>query len=251
MIFDEFDQIHADEEMKSSTLHKVMEKQKQRRRRMHGFMSLGTVCACILLFLAVFQPWQTTPSTKPVAVSKEVYSYVTLDINPSMEWKLNEKQTIVDVRFYNKDAQRLSDKIKVKGLPLEEALQKLMNNEDFQSYLDTGFLEVSVYSPDTKTSLTLEEELNSYLSEHMNSDNYHCSHLDEETHHNARQHHVSGGRYRVIEEIMNYDSSYSVKELEKYSMRELYDILAKYTNTTEEPSMGKDCHGRGHHGHNR
>lgn len=241
MIFDEFDQIHADEELKKATLRTVMQKQKQRRRMRSGLVSLGTVCVLLLL---LFQPWNNDP-VKPQTATKKIYSYITLDINPSMEWQLDEKQTVVDVHTYNQDAKNLLKDVEVKGLPLQDALNNLMKDDAFQQYLNSGFLEVSVYSKDSSTSLTLEEEVNSFLSEHISQENYHCSHLDEDTHHEAREHHVSGGKYRIMEDILSYDSSYTLEDLQSLSMKDLYELLAKYT----QDEVGMGCHDQEHHNH--
>ena len=89
MIFDEFDGIHASDEIKQKTLHNVM-KQRSRKKRT-GMTAALTLCVTCLL-VVLFQPWrlmEASPAPAP-APTLAVYSYVTLDINPSMEWKLDE-----------------------------------------------------------------------------------------------------------------------------------------------------------------
>ncbi|MFR5078589.1 MAG: hypothetical protein ACLTDX_11425 [[Clostridium] innocuum] len=55
MIFDEFDGIHASDEIKQKTLHNVM-KQRSRKKR-SGLPAALTLCVTCLLVIR-FQPWK-------------------------------------------------------------------------------------------------------------------------------------------------------------------------------------------------
>lgn len=114
MIFDEFDGIHASDEIKQKTLHNVM-KQRSRKKRT-GMTAALTLCVTCLL-VVLFQPWrlmEASPAPAP-APTLAVYSYVTLDINPSMEWKLDEQQRVVRVTAYNKDADNILTELQLEG----------------------------------------------------------------------------------------------------------------------------------------
>ena len=85
------------------------------------------------------------------------------------------------------------------------------------------------------------------LEEVVPQNQFHCSHLDDDTHQEAQQHHMSAGKYRVIDEILRHDSAKSVEELQKLSMKELYSVLERY----DPSAVPEGCHGRqmrkGHH----
>ena len=150
MIFDEFDGIHASDEIKQKTLHNVM-KQRSRKKRT-GMTAALTLCVTCLL-VVLFQPWrlmEASPAPAP-APTLAVYSYVTLDINPSMEWKLDEQQRVVRVTAYNKDADNILTELQLEGVQLDTALRMLLDNEQFSAYMKTGFLEVSVYSENSSS----------------------------------------------------------------------------------------------------
>ena len=120
MIFDEFDGIHASDEIKQKTLHNVM-KQRSRKKRT-GMTAALTLCVTCLL-VVLFQPWrlmEASPAPAP-APTLAVYSYVTLDINPSMEWKLDEQQRVVRVTAYNKDADNILTELQLEGKQLDTA----------------------------------------------------------------------------------------------------------------------------------
>lgn len=246
MIFDEFDGIHASDEIKQKPLHNVM-KQRSRKKRT-GMTAALTLCVTCLL-VVLFQPWrlmEASPAPAP-APTLAVYSYVTLDINPSMEWKLDEQQRVVRVTAYNKDADNILTELQLEGVQLDTALRMLLDNEQFSAYMKTGFLEVSVYSENSSVSLDLEQQINQQLEEVVPQNQFHCSHLDDDTHQEAQQHHMSAGKYRVIDEILRHDSAKSVEELQKLSMKELYSVLERY----DPSAVPEGCHGRqmrkGHH----
>lgn len=246
MIFDEFDGIHASDEIKQKTLHNVI-KQKNRKKKTGTAAALAFSALCFLILL--FQPWKLMEGSPEAAPSPApaVYSYVTLDINPSMEWKLDEQQKVVSITAYNRDADNILKELKLEGKQLDSALELLLNNEKFSSYMKKGFLEVSVYSENSSVSLELEQQINRYLEQSMPQNQFHCSHLDEETHHEAQQHHMSAGKYRVIDEILLHDTAKSIEELQKLSMKQLYAILERY----DPSAVPEGCHGKqvnkGHH----
>ena len=115
MIFDEFDGIHASDEIKQKTLHNVM-KQRSRKKRT-GMTAALTLCVTCLL-VVLFQPWrlmEASPAPAP-APTLAVYSYVTLDINPSMEWKLDEQQRVIGAHVLGNPA---SEIITLAGMAVE------------------------------------------------------------------------------------------------------------------------------------
>lgn len=244
MIFDEFDGIHASDEIKQKTLHNVM-KQRSRKKRSDLPAVLILCVTCLLVIL--FQPWKLMEASPAPAPVPAVYSYVTLDINPSMEWKLDEQKRVVGVTAYNKDADNILSELQLEGMQLDAALRMLLENERFSTYMKSGFLEVSVYSENSSVSFALEQQINQQLKEAMPQNQFHCSHLDDATHQEAQQHHMSAGKYRVIDEILLHDTSKDVKELQKLSMKQLYSILERY----DPSAVPEGCHGKqmrkGHH----
>ena len=62
---------------------------------------------------------------------------------------------------------------------------------------------------------------------------------------------MSAGKYQIIETIMSYTSQYSFAELNKFSVQELYNILAIF-NQEEVPKgcqsgYNQDSHHRKNH----
>lgn len=242
MIFNEFDAIHASDEMKQKTLHAVVNHRKKKKAPI-----ILTTLACIsCLFLVIAQPWKMWQ--EPIPPIPAVYSYVTIDINPSMEWKLDEQQNIVEITAYNQDANDILKQLELEGTSLKTALDMLLENKQFSSYMKKGFLEVSVYSEDDVQCQTIQNQINQQLSQRMSQQQFHCTKLAASTHQNAQKQHMSAGKYRVIQEILAYDDTKQIEDLQPLNMRQLYTILEKYN-----PSLVPEgCNGQQkQHGHRR
>ncbi|KYO65397.1 anti-sigma factor domain-containing protein [Thermovenabulum gondwanense] len=63
--------------------------------------------------------------------------YISIDINPSLEFGVNRLGRVVDVKFYNDDSARLvEDKNIFKNKPLEDAVRIFINRAKMEKYLD-------------------------------------------------------------------------------------------------------------------
>lgn len=233
----QLDMVKASPSTKEKTMAYVIAKRKKSRMPAYAVSALALCCFILLLL----QPWST---------SSAVQSYVTLDINPSMEFTLNEQDKIVAVTTFNQEAKTLLEGQDLQGMKVEEAFTYLWQKPEWIPYLSNGIVEVSVYSEDRSVSLRLEKELNAYLSTSLEEGSYHCSHVGDDIYEQAQDHHASMGKYRVIEEIRSYTQVYSEEELLNKSMKELYQILEPY-DASALPSgcdMQKE-NGHGHHDH--
>lgn len=226
MIFDEFDHLHADEETKAKTLAYVMKKQKKSPYRKSLFAFAITACLLFLFLFTSFHVYQEE-KTNPLPAQTSI-SYVSVDINPSMEWAVNEEEIIVDVISYNEDVENLSFVSSLKGKTLIEGMNMMIQDEIFQEYMKDGFLEVGIYSEQKQQENQLQQQINGFLEKHLSSTKYHCSCPNKDTFERSRKQQMSFGKYGVIQEIQTYTNKYSEEELEEKSMRELHDILSSY-----------------------
>lgn len=235
------DDIHADEQLKERTLSYVMSHQK-RQKIGHKQQRMAFLVACLLFLIPITSYFTKSPTPiQPAAI-------LSLDINPSIEFSLDEKYHILSVKAFNKDAESIIQGISMEGKPVEEAILTLFSQPEYATYLETGFLEVGVYSEKATVSDELNEKMNELLSKQLETTNYHCSKVDEATHNGALEHHVSSGKYRVIEAIRTFNASLSIEDLSKKSMQDLYDQLATYDpNAVPEGCGSSGQNGNGHH----
>lgn len=228
----ELDHIHASQATKEKTLHFVL-----KHKSHHRSLYLIPVMVCLLILLLV--PFHSKPSV-PVA-------YVSLDINPSLELRLDQDNIVLEAMAYNKDAQKIMKTIQLQGQKLETAIINLLNDKQYKSYLQDGLLEVSVFADNQNISTNIEHTLNNLLQNHLEDNQYHCKQVNQETHHNASSHHMSAGRYQIIETIMSYTSQYSFDELKNMTIAQLYTILYTYNQEAVPSGCHPDHNQENHH----
>ncbi|WP_048601283.1 anti-sigma factor domain-containing protein [Rubeoparvulum massiliense] len=123
------------------------------------------VAAVLFLTLAT---WIST--FQPIG---EVAAYVTLDVNPSIEIGVDDRQRVVNWTPLNKDGEQLLQNAKVrKGIELQSLLQQLLQQMQADGVLKDSILYSSTILPDnndTHLESALEETLTSTL-EKLNQD---------------------------------------------------------------------------------
>lgn len=224
----DLEQIKASEELKKQTLAYVMEKKKG----FPMFAKAVILTTCIACF--IFAIFTLTPNDEESMIPDPVYAYVTFDINPSMELRLDQSHTVIETKAYNKDGEALLSQLNLTNHTLADSVDMMIQHPSFQAYMEEGYLQVSVYSDDTKTSRELETLLDQTLADHYNEDQYGCSCASKHDHEMAGTHHISLGRYQMIEDIIAIDTTYTVNDLEQKTMRELKDLYQQLSGENKE-----------------
>lgn len=221
----ELDRVIMSNQLKEKTLQGVMTRKRKHRNSVFAIVSLAT---CVMFALLLHNTLEKQTSIYPSAAP---YAYVSFDINPSLEFYLDEQNQILDVISYNKDSDAILQALDVEGYEVTEAIQMLLNNSVVQAYMENGFLQLSVYSDDSSRSVELEQQLNSALSTMLNQDKYTCYCASRKEQQEAKAHHMSFGRYQIIDAIIQSNATYTIEQLQNYSMRELHELYAQVTNS--------------------
>lgn len=229
----DLDHIKAEESLKQATLSHIYTTRKHRYQIPIIAVSL---IACAAMFFWTMRI-DRNPASNP---SQSVAAYVSLDINPSMEIQLNEEQIVIHTQAYNEDGEALLAQVALQDLSLDEAMDVLLQNALFQSYMEEGYLQVSVFSDNTQHSIQIETQIEQTLAHHYDKDQYGCTCASSQDHKNASSHHMSFGRYQMIEDILALDDSYTIEQLQGTSMRELKELY-------EQLSMQKKQKIKQHH----
>ncbi len=170
-------------------------------------------------------------------------SYVSLDINPSIEYTLNRQNCVLDVTAVNEDAEEIVTQLKENGVKKESLSEAISMTADLlqeKGYItdgDTDYILINVASDDDKKSEALKKEAQSVFDE-MNAENEENIHLTltESTvseRKEAREQGVSAGEYREIRSIGDEDVS-------KYKDMKVKDLLesAGEIGKTDSDSAG-------------
>lgn len=254
--------IRASSELKARTLQYL-----ERRRGRRGFSLLRPAFAlaalCLLLLAGTGgYAWYSAP-----------VSYISMDVNPSIELGINRFGRVTTAEAYNRDGEDVLRRLTLKNKPYAQAVRNLLEDETFGSYLtDSAALVFTIISdrPDDMRR-ELESAVTGQSCQVLTyvSDSY-C--MQE-----AHSHHMSFGKYRAYQELAEYDRSVTVEQCHTMSMGEIQERIdgcrseheQHHTNTTdtgqnieqegpgqedtEQGSTGQGNTGHGHHGghHNR
>ena len=237
-IRDTFGQIHATEQMKTHTYSYLLQQMEQNKTHKTPVRSLAV--AFVLLFICIgsgFYLWET-----PV-------SYVSMDVNPSIELTLNRFNYVTRVESKNRDGAILLSHIHLTGKSYLKAVELLMESELMQSYLDRdAALTFTVASPKA-------EEILEGLKNCTDSTPYYgtCVQTDMETAQAAHHCGVSIGKYQIYLYLSEYNPSLTLEECKTMTMHQLRELLYQYeTNTgviVEPADDYQNGHHGGHHGH--
>jgi len=147
-----FDRIHADQKLKERVKEVISMKEKEEvkvvsmKRGGKFGLALGMAAAFVILLAAGYIYYQ-----KPV-------SYVSLDINPSVELQLNFMDRVVGSSAENADGEALLAGLRVQNLSVDSAISSLVQNAYDKGYVnEDGSTVISV------TAITDDEEKASEL----------------------------------------------------------------------------------------
>ena len=171
------------------------------------------------------------------------YSYVTLDVNPSIEYTLNRFDQVIDVESVNDDGEDVLSEIDVpKFTSLDKALKLTIDELYNEGYLtedekDVMLLSVCGGSETKSDELTskIEEVTDIYKAE---SDIVEVTEEDRQT---ASDYNTTAGKLALIMDVLEENNSVTEKDVDKLVNKSVKQIIAVMdkskttTKKTEEP----------------
>lgn len=234
-----FEQIHATDQLKEATCLFLYEKIEQKPKHQYKTAFRPIAAFCILLFLCIgsggWYFWET-----PV-------SYVSVDINPSVELSLNRFNRVTDAEGKNEDGILLLHNLSLKGKGYIEAVEILVTSESMQNYL-TADAELTFTVASPKAEELLQGLHNSSVSTQYNGT---CRSADMESVHGAHACGMSLGKYQEYLHLSEYDDDISPEDCSGMTMGQLRDLLSQYEDIDSNPSDhghmngNSKCHGHG------
>ncbi len=223
------EKIQATEELKQSTLQ-YLEKQREKTRRIRLYAARRFVLAAATLFFFV--------GAGGYSVYRYPVSFISIDVNPSIELSVNRFGRVVSTKAYNEHGMDVIGQVPLKNMSYMQAIVRLLENESYRRFLkEDSYLVFTVISEQSETivgELSGNALFQSYGAVTYTSDSS-CMH-------EAHQHDMSFGKYRTYLELLKYDESVTVEDCHGMTMGELQDRI---DNCTHE---GKDDGEKKHHG---
>ena len=155
------------------------------------------------------------------------YALISLDINPSIQFELDEYKNIIDIYGLNEDSKKLMLG-KVKGMSLDDGIKEikvLLENENYNLKNNDAIVGFSFLTNDTSNKF--ENEVKNIIKQNLNDLNIIYIQANKENAVRANEKGISIGRYEINEDI---DEDLEDK-IEHMSVDEILEYL--------EPKNGK------------
>ena len=222
-----FANVKAEESLKQDTLAYLQKEMSRRQKVKRRVWAYAVACAALLLTVSVlFYGLYTTP-----------VSYISMDVNPSIELALNLFDRVVGCEGYNEDGRQLVSEVDVSNMTYTEAVETLLASRQMQGYLNQqGAKLVFTVSSDK------EEELAAGLQNCQGYQEHHasCHTAEVGTMQAAHEAGLSVGRYQVYQELLENGVSITPEECRNLSMRELRALLNEGESTSSSGGPSAD-----------
>lgn len=181
-------------------------------------VSISAMAACLLFFL-LFGNITGIPMG-----NNAYYAVVSVDINPSVEMKINKNKCVTQVEVLNQDGYKVAGEYLV-GLKVEEAIVQIVNKAAKYNYLaekDTVLLAASVNSTDGNSAENFAKEFIEELTKADLPEEYSYLYLsgDLKDYSKARKEKLSLGKYEMM--VMTKEKV-KPEEVKKLKVRELLE----------------------------
>lgn len=228
--------IHATEEMKQHTRSFLQSRLAAKPGKRRSPLRYAAVCCAMLaVILCGFGGYRFYSA--PV-------SYISVDVNPSVELGLNRLDRVVTVAAYNEDGATVLQNLSLKHKTYTQAIELLLADATFAGYLtEDAALSFTVVSEKEQELLTGIQQCHGYAQ--SNAECHGAStQLVEEAHHNG----LSFGKYQAYLVLSQYDNALTVEDCKGLSMRQIRDLIRQYQSGAQAPSAS--AQGGGHRGCN-
>lgn len=171
------------------------------------------------------------------------YNLVTVDINPSVGFMIDEDQNVVEVLTLNDDAVVAVEDLKLEGMNIEEAIDKVVDTSIEMGYIDElsedNVVNVTTYLEDEKENDELNAKIRTKVETRLEARKVNSlvikNGLDEEMKAKADEYDISYGKMLIISRATNLDKDLVEKDLVDMSIKEIQaSIKAKSTEVRNQ-----------------
>lgn len=162
-------------------------------------------------------------------VNYDVASTVSLDVNPSIEIQVNEKNRVLDVVPMNEDGKTIIGEMDFRGNGLDVTVNALIGSmlkNGFISEISNSIL-VSVDSDDPEKSVSLREMLAAEIENLLSTSTFSGAVLTqgvtqtEELQKLAEEYGITLGKAQLINQIITQNTKYTFEDLASLTINEL------------------------------
>ena len=161
------------------------------------------------------------------------YETIYVDINPSVEVSVNRFSRIVGVDYLNEDAERCFSELSLKNRSAEQGIDLILYTLNEKGYLENGELYIGVTGKNEKHAEKLLTKLEEHTEKTQQEKGYSATvftlKIAQEDKQAAKEMGMSPTKYRMIEDIIRENGTYSPEDLKNMKMKDLRELLGEQT----------------------
>ncbi|MDD4607890.1 MAG: hypothetical protein PHD10_01970 [Bacilli bacterium] len=162
-------------------------------------------------------------------LNKESDSYVYIDINPSIQLEINDKQEVIDVLPLNEDANLLLTDLDVVGMKVEDATKTIVEEAIKTGYIDElgneNLVTITTTNDNKKMREKMKKKVNEYLEEKSILAQLEFKGFTDDMRAEADKYDVSYGKYLTMTKAIALNSKLTVEELATKKMQEIQNEI--------------------------
>ena len=245
VIREAFDQIRADESLIEETKQKLKEQRraleqmditeegilpsgpekpvKKKKQRMPVFGMAAVAAACLVIGIFLGSRFRIGN----IGISQSPSAYISIDVNPSIELCLNEKNTVICADAWNDDGKAILDCIDLQGENCPDAVEHLLSCKEFQPYLTEDCeLNITVIGASDAHGKELEQLLKNCIA--FRKHNGTLVLADKEVYQEAHDHDMSFGKYLLYKQLHELDHTVTTDDCQDMTIKELKDHICAH-----------------------
>lgn len=212
------------------------------KKKVHWGLKLAAVAALLALIIGLGF------GAGAYKVNHTVVSTVSLDVNPSIELRVNRHERVLEARALNEDAGAVLDGMDLEGSDLNVAVNAVIGAMVRNGYISeaANSILISVDSDDNANAKALQEKLTLEVSKLLDTQNFNGAVLSQtvekesELKLKAEKYGITVGKAQLIEKILKKDTQYSFGSLAGLTVHQLNLLVdRKEAQTGELEIVGK------------
>lgn len=229
-------------DMKSEIISSLPHNQAKRTQRERPIYKRPVFAVAVIVVCVAVALLMTYIFYNPQEIIEISDSYVSVDINPSIELTADKNDIVKAIRPMNADAAVLIFGEDFSGMNIEDACEKII-----ALAVDTGYIDADGENAikivgindnqqhETALSNKIAQKVQAYLSQNSISANISATgNPSKEVREEAKQHGVTVGKMELIRQLREKDANITFDEAKKKSVKELNQLLKDYDEDTIE-----------------
>ncbi len=168
--------------------------------------------------------------------SGNAFAYIDLDINPSMEFAVDDASRVLSVKALNSDAVPLLKELELKDMPVKAAIAKVLDSSTTSGYISPGkinevLISAALESAKNSSAADKEKTLSVILSDieslsiKVGTEDLHPKVLKvaPQVRKEAAENNISMGRYELYKEITKTDKDITIEKAKTEHISKMLD----------------------------